>query len=269
MTTTTTSNTTPNNLNLSHHSTQFQTPRLILTSLSLSDAPALHELRTEPEVMKWTRQKRPDKDIQETEAWIAKVLSAIRPFPGMNSITESGAQSNSNSSSSSEQQQQQEEEEEEEVGVKGCQFAIRELSQLRSSFSQNPEVEIEAGAPEAQVPDRIIGTLGIGRIASDLTGRVRYEIGYLVLPRVWGRGYASEAVRGVMGWFFDLLARTGKEHGERGQEAVYAIVAKSNAASLRVMEKCGFVAVGEGVAKDGVEVVEFCCQPMGKSPSSV
>lgn len=52
----------------------FQTARLSFAPVSLSDTVALHELRTEPEVMKWTRQKRPDTCLQETEDWIRKAM---------------------------------------------------------------------------------------------------------------------------------------------------------------------------------------------------
>ncbi|AEO70112.1 8497e7f8-9dde-4c60-b873-397edd35bb8d [Thermothielavioides terrestris] len=42
------------------------TPRLILRALTPEDIPALHVLRTQPEVMRWTALGRPDADLEET-----------------------------------------------------------------------------------------------------------------------------------------------------------------------------------------------------------
>jgi len=57
------------------------------------------------------------------------------------------------------------------------------------------------------------------------------EVGYWIGREFWGRGIASEALRRFLG-----------EYAER---PLYAFAAKSNRASLRVLEKCGFVIVGE------------------------
>ncbi|KAL4892190.1 GNAT domain-containing protein [Aspergillus ambiguus] len=51
------------------------TPRLRLRPISAADAPALHEFRRRPEVMQWSMKKCPDKDLAETQAWLAKALS--------------------------------------------------------------------------------------------------------------------------------------------------------------------------------------------------
>ena len=52
------------------------TPRLALRTLTLDDLPALHVLRTQPEVMKWTALGRPDKDLEETRA---KIENFVQP----------------------------------------------------------------------------------------------------------------------------------------------------------------------------------------------
>ena len=56
----------------------------------------------------------------------------------------------------------------------------------------------------------------------------RIELGYALLPRYWGRGIAAEALRGMIGYCF-----------ERGFLEVIAGAFEDNAASIRVMEKCG------------------------------
>lgn len=54
------------------------------------------------------------------------------------------------------------------------------------------------------------------------------EIGYGIVPAHWKRGYATEAVRGLIGWAF-----------EQGARAVTAETEDTNVASQRVLEKNG------------------------------
>ncbi|MGF1471251.1 MAG: GNAT family N-acetyltransferase [Rubrobacteraceae bacterium] len=62
---------------------------------------------------------------------------------------------------------------------------------------------------------------------------IEVRIGYLLSETVWGRGYATELVRGFVGWC-------------RGQPSIHSLaggVERGNAASARVLEKNGFHAV--------------------------
>ncbi|SEN58388.1 GNAT family N-acetyltransferase [Actinacidiphila rubida] len=59
------------------------------------------------------------------------------------------------------------------------------------------------------------------------------ELGYLFLPRAWGRGYASEACAAALGW----MARV------RPGEPVVLSTQTANVASMRVAEKLGFTEV--------------------------
>jgi [ribosomal protein S5]-alanine N-acetyltransferase len=56
------------------------------------------------------------------------------------------------------------------------------------------------------------------------------DLGYAFLPEFWSKGYALESARAVLDW----AAR-------RGIERVVAIVSPRNTASIRVLEKLGFV----------------------------
>lgn len=58
----------------------------------------------------------------------------------------------------------------------------------------------------------------------------RVEIGYSIVPAFRGRGLASEAVRALCGWAFG-----------QGANEVAAETEKGNAASERVLQRCGFV----------------------------
>ena len=63
-----------------------------------------------------------------------------------------------------------------------------------------------------------------------------WEIGYHIAKKHTGKGYASEAVRA----FLPRMAETV------GINEIYGICLKENAASERVLIKCGFVPVFEG-----------------------
>ncbi len=65
-----------------------------------------------------------------------------------------------------------------------------------------------------------------------------WEIGYHTVKSMTGRGYATEAVRAFLPVMMDRL----------GLSQVMGICDAENAASLRVLEKCGFNRVYEGEA---------------------
>ncbi|KAL4978451.1 GNAT domain-containing protein [Aspergillus desertorum] len=227
----------------------FQTTRLLFKPISLADTLALHELRTESEVMKWSVQKVPDADLQQTENWIRTWLSTDT-YP-----------SSSRKGPDDQKQKQKQEQEERRL------LAVRELAYIQS---------LEKGEGPRQ--DRIVASVGIKGAESPVTKRLQYELGYMFVPRVWGKGYASEAAKGIVRWWFGYLdsfnhldsdfseVDGGEEHGGEGEgvdkDRVYAIVPKTNGASRRVLEKCGFRLVGEGREDDGtgngLELVEFC-----------
>jgi RimJ/RimL family protein N-acetyltransferase len=62
-------------------------------------------------------------------------------------------------------------------------------------------------------------------------GRAEVELGYALLPGAWGQGYATEAGAGALSFARDVAALT----------EVIAGALKSNAASLAVMERLGFM----------------------------
>ncbi|MBL8958560.1 MAG: GNAT family N-acetyltransferase [Gemmatimonadetes bacterium] len=59
------------------------------------------------------------------------------------------------------------------------------------------------------------------------------ELGYALHPRVWGRGYVTEAARAVLAWGAEV----------HGDTTVRASTDAPNEASIRVLERLGFRAV--------------------------
>ena len=67
----------------------------------------------------------------------------------------------------------------------------------------------------------------------------RRLVGYWIGREFWGRGLATQALAELL----DVV----------DARPLHAYVAKSNVASIRVLEKCGFVKVGEHAGDDGIE----------------
>jgi RimJ/RimL family protein N-acetyltransferase len=90
-----------------------------------------------------------------------------------------------------------------------------------------------AREPEAQfaitLEDAAIGSIGL--IPGTDIYRRSAEFGYWLGEPYWGRGYASEAIRGVSDWALEHL----------GLARLYAMVFTWNPASARALEKGGFV----------------------------
>jgi RimJ/RimL family protein N-acetyltransferase len=79
--------------------------------------------------------------------------------------------------------------------------------------------------------------LGMISVESRLQGRL--TLGYALAPEAWGKGYASEAARAIIDASF-LLTNAVE---------ILASSFLDNAASRRVLEKCGFV--HQGVGREG------------------
>ncbi|MFI1032040.1 GNAT family N-acetyltransferase [Streptomyces sp. NPDC020951] len=80
---------------------------------------------------------------------------------------------------------------------------------------------------------RAVGSMGF-HAAPDDDGRT--EIGYDLVEAARGHGYATEALRALADW---ALARDDVQR-------LFAVVEHANASSQAVLERAGFVRVGEG-----------------------
>jgi len=98
-------------------------------------------------------------------------------------------------------------------------------------------------------PETILRTIEVdgqvaGYLVSFMMGDER-QVGYWLGKEFWGKGIASESLKQFLG-----VVKT---------RPLFGRVAKHNAASLRVLEKCGFKVIGEdkyvNIGKE--EVAEF------------
>jgi RimJ/RimL family protein N-acetyltransferase len=71
------------------------------------------------------------------------------------------------------------------------------------------------------------------------------EFGWVLAPRAWGKGYASEAVAAAIDWSQDHF----------GPTPLVCIIAPANTASLKVAERAGFVETRRAPYHDAETVV--------------
>jgi RimJ/RimL family protein N-acetyltransferase len=81
---------------------------------------------------------------------------------------------------------------------------------------------------------QLIGEAGFHDLLRDIQPSLEgtLEAGWSLLPHVHGKGYASEAIRAMLGW-------AAANHPDK---AITCFIDPDNPASIRVAEKCGFVA---------------------------
>ena len=125
---------------------------------------------------------------------------------------------------------------------------------LRSADDLKPMVEwYDASEPSSAIRFAIVppaggplvGTIGFHTVS--LAHRSA-EIAYDIAPEQWGRGIATACCAAMVNWGF----------AERGYQRIQATAVESNVASVRVLQKCGFLLEGKlrqyrvvrGVARD-------------------
>ena len=116
-------------------------------------------------------------------------------------------------------------------------FASRDLDAFMEHWITRILGDETGVAKTVLVDGRVAGNV----LAFDHDGR--REIGYWIGREFWGRGVATRALTAFL--------------AEVTERPLYAGVVRHNVASLRVLEKCGFIVVDEPleVGEDGVEEV--------------
>jgi RimJ/RimL family protein N-acetyltransferase len=102
-----------------------------------------------------------------------------------------------------------------------------------------PTWVIEVADPAVGPPGDFVGVIGV--FPPENEWGPEPEVGYLLASRHHGRGLATEALRAIV---VDATARLGIS-------VLVAIVDDPNAASIRVLEKCGFARERSYVGRDG------------------
>ncbi|KAF7168851.1 hypothetical protein CNMCM5623_001793 [Aspergillus felis] len=101
-------------------------------------------------------------------------------------------------------------------------------------------------------PDRIIGSLGVNSLSP------APSVGYAMHPSYWGRGYASEALRGVIDAWWKLPRVDGLGQNEK----LFAAVNLANKGSVKVLQRNGFTTYEEVVLEgDTVAFMELESPP--------
>lgn len=77
----------------------------------------------------------------------------------------------------------------------------------------------------------------IGLVSATLSGAGEIELGFVLAPAVWGKGFASEAAKALIELVFSLTKA----------DRILANARTINPASRRVLEKCGFTYVDTGL----------------------
>ncbi|MBD2515444.1 GNAT family N-acetyltransferase [Nostoc sp. FACHB-973] len=74
-----------------------------------------------------------------------------------------------------------------------------------------------------------------------------YEVGWHLRRASWGKGYATEAARGILSYGFNVL----------NLPVIYAVVNPENHASIRVTQRLGMKPVGSTKKYYGIELLLF------------
>ena len=90
-------------------------------------------------------------------------------------------------------------------------------------------------AVELKQTDELIGRVGFHYHPDWLAGPDKIEIGWTLISRAWGNGFATEAASCALGHGFDRY----------GLDRVISIASHDNVRSLRVMERLGMTLQGE------------------------
>ncbi|MFD8646116.1 GNAT family N-acetyltransferase [Streptomyces zaomyceticus] len=135
-----------------------------------------------------------------------------------------------------------------------------------------PRDELERAMPEVpggrpglfviDVDGAMIGMITLDRRDAERPGHVRpdageAELGYMLLPKAWGYGYAGEACAAALGWYAETLPG----------EPVVLSTRTANGRALRLAVKLGFTEV-ERFEEYGAEQWFGVWSPAAPSPAA-
>ncbi len=167
-----------------------------------------------------------------------------------------------------------------------CDKTISQTQEWMARHMTNPNFKpFSFSIEELSNPGQVIGAAGCHIVPGK-----RPELGYMFCKEMWGRGYATEAVKAVLDAYWSLKRMDvevesqlekerivlGKEHGDQCKDSVdhtsgatgflveklFAVTVSTNVGSRKVLEKLGFVMVKEFVDWDNGrrECIEYILQ---------
>lgn len=88
-------------------------------------------------------------------------------------------------------------------------------------------------AIEEKASGELIGECGFHELKRDIQPSLEgtLEAGWTLMPHMHGKGYATEAIRAMLGW----------AAANRPEMPITCFIDPANAASIRVAERCGFI----------------------------
>lgn len=110
--------------------------------------------------------------------------------------------------------------------------AMKFIERYRQEFEENEEI---TWGIIARKTNKLIGTCCIGDFDE---GARRAEIGYDIAQVEWGKGYATEAIRAVVDFGFNVM----------NLNRIEATITPGNNASVKVLRKLNFVQ--EGIVRE-------------------
>jgi RimJ/RimL family protein N-acetyltransferase len=92
---------------------------------------------------------------------------------------------------------------------------------------------------EEKATGEFVGDVGFADFKRDIAASMRGkpELGFALVSRFHGKGYATEAVRAVLAW----------ADAELPEPATVCLITPQNAASIHVVEKCGYKMLENGL----------------------
>ncbi len=121
------------------------------------------------------------------------------------------------------------------------------VDHFERDFRKGKEMFLGICLPES--PDQLLGIVEMFHYDPKVH---MVTIGYRLDEQHWGKGYAARATRALCAYLFD----------EVGIRRIQASVMPENPASMRVLEKCGFVREGyirQGSFCKGKGIVDLVC----------
>jgi RimJ/RimL family protein N-acetyltransferase len=125
---------------------------------------------------------------------------------------------------------------------------VEAAGETRTRLGRFLREQVELGWTKWRLED-VDGRM-VGRAGFNLTADGQHrELGYVLTPRLWGLGLATEIAGALVRWH--------REHPDPGRRPeLHAYAFADNAASRRVLAKVGFAVVGE-VHSGGVRQVRY------------